>query len=173
MPTPEPDSAYRVPGSGDDVPGEEASPQFHQLVSEFERASGQRVDSPEDFAATARGGPSRKTIKAATPVSASAKVIATTPTFSKGSSASLRLISLSTMLKRQAHYLPRRTFATDLTSPDRAERANSCTLHTPPSYSQNRRTHSTLRTPESQSTTQQAEMLTSDSRRLERAEMRD
>jgi hypothetical protein len=126
---PEPDSPDRALGSGD-VPGEEASPQFHQFVSEFERASGQRVDSPEDFAATARGGPSRKTIKAATPVRASAKVIATTPTFSKGSSASLRLISRSTTLKRQAHYLPRRTFATDLTSPDRAERANSCTLHT-------------------------------------------
>ncbi len=100
-------------------------------MSEFERASGQRFDSPEDFAATARGGPSRKTMKAATPVSASAKVIATTPTFSKGSSASLRLISRSTKLEGPARYLPRRTIATAYTSPDRAERANSCTLHTP------------------------------------------
>src|ERR671915_1666908 len=124
------DSPYRVPGSGG-VPGEEASPQFHQSVSGAERASGQRVDSPEDFAATARGGPSRKTIKAAIPVRASAKVIATTPTFSRGSSAILRLISRSTTLQRQARYLPRRTIATAYTSPDRAERAISCTLHTP------------------------------------------
>src|ERR671912_1461992 len=142
MAVPEPDSPYRVPGSGD-VPGEEASPQFHQSVSGSERASGQRVDSPEDFAATACGGPSRKTIKAATPVSASAKIIATTPTFSKGSSASLRLISRSTTLERQTRYLPRRTIATAYMRPDRAERANSCTLHTPPSSRQNSRTHST------------------------------
>ena len=99
-------------------------------MSGSERASGQRVDSPEDFAATARGGPSRKTIKAATPVRASAKVIATTPTFSKGSSASLRLISRSITLQLQARYPPRRKIATAYTSPDRSEHANSCTLHT-------------------------------------------
>jgi hypothetical protein len=139
---PEPDSPYRDPGSGG-VPGEEASPQFHQFVSVSGRASGQLAASPEDFAATACGGPSRKTIKAATPVSASAKVIATTPTFSKGSSAILRLISPGTTLERQARYLPHRTMATAYTSPDRAERANSCTFHTLPSYHQNRRTHST------------------------------
>src|SRR5215211_880135 len=136
------DSPDRVPGSGD-VPDEEASPQFHQFVSGSERASGQRVDSPEDFAATACGGPSRNTIKAAIPVRASAKVIATTPIFSKGSSASLRLISRSTTLQRQAHYLPSQTIATAYTIPDRAERANSCALHTPPSSRQNRRRHST------------------------------
>src|SRR5215208_2035356 len=122
------DSPDRDPSSGD-LPGEEASPQFHQSVSGSERASGQRVDSPEDFAATARGGPSRKTIKAATPVRASAKVMATTPTFSNGSSAILRLISRSTTLQRQARYLLRRTIATAYTSPGLAERANSCTLH--------------------------------------------
>src|SRR5215204_5266723 len=136
------DSPDRDPSSGD-LPGEEASPQFHQSVSVSERANGQRVDSPEDFAATARGGPSRKTIKAATPVRARARVIATTPTFSRGSSAILRLISRSTTLERQVRYLPRRTIATTYTSPDRAERANSCTLHTLPSSRQNRRTHST------------------------------
>src|SRR5829696_1491326 len=136
------DSPDRDPSSGD-LPGEEASPQFHQSVSGSERASGQLVDSPEDFAATARGGPSRKTIKAATPVRASAKVIATTPTFSSGSSAILRLISRSTTLEGPARYLPRRTIATAYTSPDRAKRAHSCTLHTPPSSHQNRRTHST------------------------------
>ena len=158
MVVPEPDSPYRVPGSGD-VPGEEASRQFHQLVSELERASGQRVDSPEDFAATARGGPSRKTIKAVTPASASAKVIATTPTLSRGSSAILRLISRSTTLQRQARYLPRRTITTAYTSPDRAKRANSCIHPTPPSSRQNRRTHSTLRTPDDQPTTQKGELL--------------
>ena len=142
MAVPEPDSPNRDPGSGE-VPDEEASPQFHQSVSGSELASGQRADSPEDFAATARGGPSRKTIKAAIPASASAKVIATTPTFSKGSSAILRLISRSTTLQRQARYLPRQRIATAYTSPDRAERANSYTLHTPPSSRQNRRTHST------------------------------
>src|SRR5829696_7010231 len=34
-------------------------------------------------------------------------------------------------LERQARYLPRRTIATAYTGPDRAGRANSCTLHTP------------------------------------------
>jgi hypothetical protein len=112
-------------------------------VSGAERASGQRVDSPEDFAATDRGGLSSKTIKAATAESASAKVIATTPTFSNGSTASLRLNSRSIALQRQARYPPRRPIATAYTSPDRAERANSRTLHTLPYSRQNRRTHST------------------------------
>src|SRR5215204_4004790 len=165
------DSPDRDPSSGD-LPGEEASPQFHQSVSGSERASGQRDDSPEDFAATARGGPSSKTIKAATPARASAKVIATTPTFSKGSSAILRLISRSTTLQRQAPYLPRRTIATAYTNPNRAERANSCTPHTPPCSRQNRRTHSTFRTSDDQPTIQKAEMLTSGGRRPKRAEMR-
>jgi hypothetical protein len=83
------------------------------------------------------------TIKAAIPVRASAKVIAMTPTFSKGSSASLRLISRSITLQRQARYSPRWKIATAYTSPDRPEHANNSTLHTLLYSRQNRPTHST------------------------------
>ena len=104
---------------------EEVSLPDHKLVSGSDRASGQRVDSPTDFAAAAHCGPSRRAMKTATPARASARVIATTPTFSKGSCASLRLISRSNMLQRQPRYLPRRAIATTDTGPEQIEHVNS------------------------------------------------